>query len=78
MLAHYQVALHASCLNITGGRESSWPTLLAGYVLQVTDSFAAPVQWQPEEITGRTEENGFFKLSVSPLEGTRFYRLARP
>ena len=78
VMAHYQAALPASRLTITGTGEISWPTLPAGYVLQVTDSLAAPVQWQPADITGRTEENGFFKLSVSPLEGTRFYRLARP
>ena len=78
VLAHYQAALPASRLTISGAGEISWPTVPAGSVLQVTDSLAAPVQWQPADVTERKEENGFFKLNVSPLEGTRFYRLARP
>ena len=78
VLAHYQAALPASRLTISGAGEISWPTVPVGYVLQVTDSLAAPVQWQPADVTERKEENGFFKLNVSPLEGTRFYRLARP
>ena len=70
--------LFTPALTLSTAGELTWPTLPAGFVLHVTDSLAAPVQWQPADLTGRTEENGFFKLSVSPLAGTRFYRLVRP
>jgi hypothetical protein len=68
----------APVLTIDASGELSWPSVPTGFVLQVTDNFTAPVQWQAADIAGRTELNGRFKLTV-PLTGpTRFYRLARP
>ena len=78
VLAHYQAALPTPALAINAGGEITWPTVPAGFVLQVTASLAPPVQWEPANVTGRTEQNGFFKLTVPLGETTRFYRLARP
>ena len=68
----------APVLTIDASGGLSWPSVPTGFVLQVTDNFTAPVQWQAADIAGRTEQNGRFKLTV-PLTGpTQFYRLARP
>jgi hypothetical protein len=71
-----QQTLYAPMLTINSAGLLSWPSLPADFVLQVSGSLALG-PWQPADITGRTEQNGQFKLSV-PLTGPpRFYRLAR-
>ena len=78
ILAHYQAGLPEPALTINAGGEITWPALPSGFVLQVADTLATPAQWQLADVTGRTEQNGMFKLTV-PLSGaTKFYRLTRP
>lgn len=70
--------IFAPVLTINAAGEIIWPTFPGGFVLQVTDSLGSPVLWQPADLTGRTEEYGFYKLAV-PLTGTnRYYRLIKP
>lgn len=70
--------LFAPVLTINAAGELTWPSFPTGFVLQVTDSLGLPVPWQPADTTGRTEQNGMFKLTVPLTQATRFYRLARP
>jgi hypothetical protein len=70
--------LIAPVLLINAAGEITWPSTRTGFVLEVADTLTSPLQWTPADVTGRTEQNDTYKLSV-PLTGpTKFYRLARP
>ena len=65
-------------LAINAAGEITWPTQPAGFVLLMSESPTRPMPWPQADVTGLTEQNGYFKLTV-PLTGVnRFYRLFKP
>ena len=65
-------------LAINAAGEITWPTQPPGFVLVVSENPAQPMPWPQADMTGLTEQNGLYKLTV-PLTGTaRFYRLYKP
>lgn len=54
----------------------SWPSTATGFVLEATDSLN-PVGWSPAGGTEQ-EEGGLKKVTITPGDGSKYYRLNQP
>jgi hypothetical protein len=79
--AHYKTALpdQGPQIAIVMKAEISWPSFPSGYVLQVADSLAEPVQWTDVQssVPIVTVEDSL-RTYVPVEEAGRFYRLFKP
>jgi hypothetical protein len=65
-------------VSLRGGQlQISWPTNGPSFSLQETPSLSPPITWT-NATNAAIQTNGLNVISIAPLSGNRFYRLALP